>query len=428
MTNPKQVCRLSSRGLANLVAKETDFVFVVGDTEIACSRFQAQFISRRVSDLLSSDPTIDRFEVPVKSASAVSILLSGLISSGEFDVSDASAVADLSRSLGNTELLEICLRSTCDSVDESNVVQRLNVLPIEEEVCFLASHFSSVSSQSGMRSLNVEVLSRVLDNSGLCLESEDALFRFIESVCREDDSYRDLIDFVEAQYLSDLCIGDYIRFVGSDNLSGSVWLSICRRLLLGVTPSGRNPRVKDQSVSFPVPADGSPRFVGILHHLCEECQGNPHVSGKIQVSANDEVASSGLKVYDLISDIPKSGKYWGSGSQAVDHYIKIAFWDSVVRPAGYALKAHNATWGNGYFIRSWRFEGSNDDSNWFTLDAQKNSNAIDGNDREAIFRIATDQSYRFLRIVAEGNNSSGDRQFSMQQIEIFGSLRRQTQK
>jgi len=54
--------RLSSRYLAraaDLVVN--DFVFVVGEREYACSRFQACFISAKVCGVLASDVTVDRF-------------------------------------------------------------------------------------------------------------------------------------------------------------------------------------------------------------------------------------------------------------------------------------------------------------------------------------------------------------------------------
>jgi hypothetical protein len=317
----------------------------------------------------------------------------------------------------------MCLGNAWDEVDESNVLERLSILPTERDIAFLASHFGSISSQSEIQDVGVDVLSQVLNHSALCLESEDALFRLIERLSSEDESYRVLLDFVEAEYLSDSCIGDYIASVDPDQLSRSVWMSICRRLSLHVNSMARNRRVKGQSRQFPVPHDGSPRFAGIFHHLCAACNGNPHLSGRVEISANDEYASRTLQVYDLISDVQKTGKYWGTNANAVDHYIKIDFRTFLVRPSGYALKAHWSRWGGGgQFIRSWRFEGSNDGSNWDNLDTKSNSDAISGNDQEAVFDVATEQSYRLFRIIAQGMNSSQSYCFSMQQIEIFGNL------
>jgi hypothetical protein len=41
--------------------EEKSFIIVSGSSEICCTKFQAAFISPRISEFLRSDPTIDRF-------------------------------------------------------------------------------------------------------------------------------------------------------------------------------------------------------------------------------------------------------------------------------------------------------------------------------------------------------------------------------
>jgi hypothetical protein len=117
-----------------------------------------------------------------------------------------------------------------------------------------------------------------LTHRELRLETEDSLFRLIESLCSQDESFRDLIDFVEAQYLSASCISHYVSFVDADRLSRETWLSICRRLSLPVSPSGANARLRFPYVNFT--GDPSSMFRGIFHKMSEECKGNPYLSGK----------------------------------------------------------------------------------------------------------------------------------------------------
>jgi hypothetical protein len=144
----------------------------------------------------------------------------------------------------------------------------------------------------------------------------------------------------------------------------------------------------------------------------------------VKVSANDEGSGRGFEVYELICESDKSGKWWGTHNNAIDHYIKFEFPSCRICPSGYSLKAHNGSWSNGLFIRSWRFEGSNDDSEWTTLDTQRDCESISGNDKAAFFAVSTAQSFRFFRIFTSGPNSSGCHYFSMQQIELFGHLHR----
>jgi hypothetical protein len=194
---------------------------------------------------------------------------------------------------------------------------------------------------------------------------------------------------------------------------------------LGVAPSAPNPRQLFCTVNFD--GDTSPMFRGIFDKLGQECGGNPHLCGKVKVSANDERSDRGLQVYDLIWASDKSGKWWATNNHPVDHYIKFEFPSSRICPSGYSLKAHNTSWtSNGDFIRTWRFEGSNDDCVWTTLDTQQDSDAITGNDKDAFFAISSRETYRYLRIATGSLNSSNNHYFSMQQIEIFGQVHQST--
>jgi hypothetical protein len=73
-------------------------------------------------------------------------------------------------------------------------------------------------------------------------------------------------------------------------------------------------------------------------------------------------------------------------------------------------------------LKSWRFEGSNDDSKWELLHSQTNSTALTGNDKEASFEFSSSSTFRFLRFVMVGQNSNGHYQHSLQGLEVFGRL------
>jgi hypothetical protein len=186
-------------------------------------------------------------------------------------------------------------------------------------------------------------------------------------------------------------------------------------------------KLKAMMTSSLFPLHGSGAYTSaypyIFHKLSQECKGNPHLSGKVKVTANDQASNRQFQAHDLIYETDKSGKWWATNNTAIDHYIKFEFPSSRICPSGYSLKAHNVSWSRGGdFIQSWRFEGSNDDSGWTTLDTQNGSDGIAGNDKAAFFPISTMQPYRFLRIITGSPTSSGCHQLSMQQIEVFGRV------
>jgi hypothetical protein len=63
-TRRSQQITISPRGLEQAGVLEPDsFVFVIGDTEYPCSRFQAAFLSKTISDLFLTDPLTSQFVI-----------------------------------------------------------------------------------------------------------------------------------------------------------------------------------------------------------------------------------------------------------------------------------------------------------------------------------------------------------------------------
>jgi hypothetical protein len=146
------------------------------------------------------------------------------------------------------------------------------------------------------------------------------------------------------------------------------------------------------------------------------------LAGLIAISAVDERAERTFECHDLISDGSKAGKWWGTAQKAIDHYVMIDFKDYRIRPSGYSVKTHNSSWSStGLFVKSWRFEGSTDGTAWQALDSHTNSSELSGNDREVSFACQSPSQFRFVRFLMVGD-SSGNRQFSLQRLEVFGVL------
>jgi hypothetical protein len=262
-----------------------------------------------------------------------------------------------------------------------------------------------------------DILPLLLSDDRLRIQSEDHLLEITESILRQNSSLLFVLDFIEAQFLSVEGITRFISLISQESLSSAVWSSLIRRLSLPVSPKNPNPRL---SLNYPL--DRSRPFESVFHHLWQQCGGNPHSAGRIHISANDERSNCTFPCHDLISPESKSGKYWATGNSAVDHFLKIDFKDRRLRPSAYSVKVHNSSWGRSHFLKSWRFEGSNDDSTSAALDRRTDSEELCGNDREVSFEFspASSVAFRFVRFVMDGKNSSGDHQFSMQRFEVFG--------
>jgi hypothetical protein len=157
-------------------------------------------------------------------------------------------------------------------------------------------------------------------------------------------------------------------------------------------------------------------FDGVFAHLWRQCSENPHNAGLIAHSASDE--GPGYECHMILSE----GKPFASNNTAVDHSLKIDLKEMCLIPSGYSVKTHETPWNGIRFGRSWRFEGSNDDSEWEVHDSHTDPDELMENDKEVSFAISATRPFRFLRLIVTGMNSSGNRYSYLQRLETFGVL------
>ena len=160
---------LSTKGLkqAAFVDDQSKFTFVVGkeEREFQCARFQACFVSKKVCNILSNDPTVERLRVlPDRECSCFDLierLWNG--DSVSVDKSNVDELVIVSRELENDELSKLLhsLVST-EEISNENCVSRLRLkqslgLDGSDEIEFIASKFSEFDASS-VRSLSVNEL------------------------------------------------------------------------------------------------------------------------------------------------------------------------------------------------------------------------------------------------------------------------------
>jgi hypothetical protein len=237
----------------------------------------------------------------------------------------------------------------------------------------------------------------------------------------QNSAFLALLDYVEPQYLSVSSNSRFISHISIEFLNSRLWSSICRRLLLSVSSPIANPRMKIPT-STDVKLNRTQPFDGVFHHLWTKCGRNPHLAGVIEISAPTERSDRQFHCYDLISHESKSGKWWGTNDQNRTHFVLIDFKDLRICPSAYSVKVHSASWTSQSFLRSWRFEGSNNGSNWSIIDSHTDSSDLRQNDKEMSFEFSSSSSFRFLRFLKVGVDWSSWYQLSLQGLEVFGRL------
>jgi hypothetical protein len=414
---------LSSRGTKNLNDNEKTFVFHVNGQQFYSSTFAAQYISPTISCSLRADPTITDFSIGTPQANECFHYILSLCD-GDDIVIDKSLIwrfAMVCRELGNEELISIVLAG--EPISPSNMADRLLAMGKDSDFVFVCTHFCSLDHSL----LSVDILWRLLNDPRLRIESEDSLFDILENLITHDSAFLPLLNCLEIQYLSVSSISRFISHISIESLNWQLWSSICRRLSLSVFAPISNPRFTI-SPNSDMKLNRARPFDGVFYYLWTWCRRNPHLAGLIEISAPDQYDRCHFQCYDLITHESKSGKHWATQNTNTVHYVQIDFKDLRLCPSACSVKVHNSTWSGGAFLRSWRFEGSNNGSDWSIVDSHSDSSDLTQNDKEMSFEVSFSSFFRFLRFLMVGPNSSGNYYFSLQALEVFGRLTTKTQQ
>jgi hypothetical protein len=162
---------------------------------------------------------------------------------------------------------------------------------------------------------------------------------------------------------------------------------------------------------------------GVFHHIGTngdtETYKNPHDSGEVVAKM------SSIHVGDPARLVEHDGRTVNYTNNDANSWVSVDLGKgrSLV-PSNYCLR--HGYHGNGLFrLRSWDFEGSNDDNHWTVLRAYKNDNSLpDQGFSVAAWKVeGVNQAYRYFRIMMTGNNSHGpNHTLCCAGIELYGRL------
>ena len=168
--------------------------------------------------------------------------------------------------------------------------------------------------------------------------------------------------------------------------------------------------------------DASNPLGGIIDHLTRQYGGNVHDMGVVEVTASD--------VYDPI-DHPKNAADLGTDTifhseNELNSWICYDFKKRSVTPTSYSVRTYGYYPG-GNHLKSWVFEGSNDQNIWTILDRRDNNHDL--NDEFALHNFSISpvptNSFRFLRLRLTGQDHYESHvlyYLIITSLEVFGTL------
>ncbi|OHT03883.1 hypothetical protein TRFO_28783 [Tritrichomonas foetus] len=246
----------------------------------------------------------------------------------------------------------------------------MNILvDCNEEIDFLAKRFYKFSSNDQLKVLDLETLCDILTNPNLCLYDESCLLYFILDLVKEDKKFYCLFEYLEFTELTVNDIEMFINIFNINYLSGSIWKSLCSRLVQKINYESSITRYSNDintTEHYPVfdPNDNNAnqKMNGIIRYLSEKCNGNIMEKNVINIKYSDEHPINISSIVDL--DVDSS--FYTSAKPG--SFIMIDFKDNFVIPQFYSIKS--AGFAN---LRSWVFEISSDGENWKEIDRHDDS-------------------------------------------------------
>ena len=148
---------------------------------------------------------------------------------------------------------------------------------------------------------------------------------------------------------------------------------------------------------------------------------NPHNAGVVKVVFSS-IGNGSLALF-VANKAPEYG-HWCQTIHAPDSWMRVSLNGKQVVPKGYVLSTDgNGPGGKGYLLRSWRLEGSLDDSTWTTLREHTNDVTLTQATPTGYWPvIGATSGFSHFRILHTGKNSNGFHHLMASSFEIYGDL------
>ncbi|MBH8561647.1 hypothetical protein I8748_05545 [Nostoc sp. CENA67] len=143
---------------------------------------------------------------------------------------------------------------------------------------------------------------------------------------------------------------------------------------------------------------------------------NPYTAGLVGITGSSyyDGSASNSDVSQLVNRVDGNGF---ASQNIANSWLKIDLKQRKLKPSYYSIRARQF---NANLIKNWKFQGSNDDSNWTDLDSKTNQSVV----ASQWFSLSVTSStfYRLFRILQMGVSSSSDNILTLGEIELYGTL------
>ena len=258
-----------------------DFTFIVNGEEFKTSRISADLLSRKISSLHRTDPTVDEYSITTQETGHFSYFLKLLnFQQNQVPQVEIPFISEIIEKL-ETDSVEIQEPERIIITDD-NVFSLIKFhlkspnfysRNLQSEIDHVSCHFYELCGRKSdeLKMLTKDTLNSILSNSKLQIESEDQLVTFLNELVSSDPTYSQLFEYVNFSNVSTATMKDFLYVFNMENMTREMWNKISSRLELQVI----QPKIVKKKKKFlfktneniEIKYDDKKQFNGILNHL-----------------------------------------------------------------------------------------------------------------------------------------------------------------
>lgn len=378
---------------------EKDFTFIVNGKEFQTTKVIADLLSPKISNSHLLDPTISHIIINTRSQGNFQRFLN----LQKFELENISSdellfFGEIIEQLG-TENVDINIAKVDITID--NVLncllhdfpfRHLYSQQIEEEIEFISKNFIEIeqNQQSSLLNLPKELLSSILSNPNLVIESEDKLLNFINELYLKSNEYSILYEYILFANVQSSSINDFLTVFDFNDLNSSSWHSISNRLKQKVnqTESFQNSKrykfKETKSACNDIKYTGE-AFNGIFNYFRK----HSNIQDEVKITAS----SVGQGNIESIVQINSPNLPFNTQDKR-ESWVCFEFINHKVALTNYTIRSNN--WGAGsHHLKSWVIEGSKDKQKWDIIDDVKNCSFLNGSNYVHTFSVQNQNKNEF---------------------------------
>ena len=129
------------------------------------------------------------------------------------------------------------------------------------------------------------------------------------------------------------------------------------------------------------------------------------------------VTASAIGAGSVESLIDRQASEFYTPSSA-DSWVKLTLFNGDLKCKYYSIRNRSSS---DHYLRSWKLQGSNNDSNWVDIDVQINNTTLNNPSQWLSLPVTTTSTYKQFRLLMTGQNSAGYSYLCIGEIELYGT-------